>query len=183
MNAPGLRLRGGGIGAFGSHLDMNPQCGAQLACDGSVARGRRAWARDHKDVLCRNERMLMVSEEFTDQSFDPISHHGTAHFPAGGNANARAAAPPRFGNDDKVFSCSATTDLLKPNVLDAFASAPSSWQPLVKWPRTQRGCFGGMLTVSRFRPLARRRFSTCRPPGVAIRARKPCVRFRRLLLG
>jgi hypothetical protein len=40
-----------------------------------------------------------------------------------------------------------------------------------------------MLTVSRLRPLARRRFSTCRPPGDAMRARKPCVRLRRRLLG
>lgn len=45
------------------------------------------------------------------------------------------------------------------------------------------GCFGGIETVRRRRPLARRRLSTWRPPGVAIRARKPCVRFRRRLLG
>jgi len=37
--------------------------------------------------------------------------------------------------------------------------------------------------VSRLRPLARRRFSTLRPVGVAIRARNPCVRFRLRLLG
>jgi len=43
----------------------------------------------------------------------------------------------------------------------------------------QPGCFGGMETVSRLRPLARRRFSTARPVGVAIRARNPWVRFRR----
>ena len=37
--------------------------------------------------------------------------------------------------------------------------------------------------ASRLRPLARRRLSTLRPPGVAIRARKPCVRLRRRLWG
>jgi len=47
----------------------------------------------------------------------------------------------------------------------------------------QPGCFGGTDTVSRFRPFARRRRSTLRPEGVAIRARNPCVRFRRRLLG
>jgi hypothetical protein len=47
----------------------------------------------------------------------------------------------------------------------------------------QPGCFGGMLTVRRLRRLSRRRFKTCRPPGVPMRARKPCVRFRRRLLG
>jgi hypothetical protein len=46
-----------------------------------------------------------------------------------------------------------------------------------------RARFGGTLTVNRFRPLARRRLSTFRPPGVSIRARKPCVRFLRMLLG
>ncbi len=49
--------------------------------------------------------------------------------------------------------------------------------------RYRRAAFGGTWTVSRLRPLRRRRFSTFCPPGVAMRARKPCVRFRRKLLG
>jgi hypothetical protein len=43
------------------------------------------------------------------------------------------------------------------------------------------GCLGGIEIASRVRPFARRRLSTLRPPGVAIRARKPWVRFRRRL--
>ena len=39
------------------------------------------------------------------------------------------------------------------------------------------------VTASRLRPLARRRFSTWRPFFVAMRARKPCVRLRLILLG
>jgi hypothetical protein len=35
----------------------------------------------------------------------------------------------------------------------------------------------------RVRPLSRRDFSTARPPRVLIRARKPCLRLRRRLLG
>lgn len=38
-------------------------------------------------------------------------------------------------------------------------------------------------TVRRHRPLARRRFRTLRPPGVAIRARNPCRRSRRRRFG
>src|SRR6185503_18106596 len=38
-------------------------------------------------------------------------------------------------------------------------------------------------TVSRFRPLARRRFNTFRPPFVFMRSRKPCVLARRRRLG
>jgi hypothetical protein len=38
-------------------------------------------------------------------------------------------------------------------------------------------------TVRRLRPFARRRAKTRRPERVAMRARKPCVRWRRILLG
>ena len=37
--------------------------------------------------------------------------------------------------------------------------------------------------IRRLRPLARRRASTRRPPTVAMRARKPCVRLRRRTFG
>jgi hypothetical protein len=46
-----------------------------------------------------------------------------------------------------------------------------------------RARFGGTVTVNRLRPLARRRLMTLRPPGVSMRARKPCVRFLLILLG
>jgi hypothetical protein len=42
---------------------------------------------------------------------------------------------------------------------------------------------GDVYGMSFLRPLARRRLSTRRPALVAMRARKPCVRFRRTLLG
>jgi hypothetical protein len=43
--------------------------------------------------------------------------------------------------------------------------------------------YAGEETVSRFRPLARRRFRTSRPFFVLIRTRKPCVRRRRRRFG
>ena len=43
--------------------------------------------------------------------------------------------------------------------------------------------FDGVDGVSRFRPLARRRLSTSRPPWVFIRERKPWTRRRRIRLG
>lgn len=45
-------------------------------------------------------------------------------------------------------------------------------------PGCYPGCFGGIEIASRMRPFARRRRRTLRPPGVAIRARKPWVRTR-----
>jgi hypothetical protein len=41
----------------------------------------------------------------------------------------------------------------------------------------------GRQAESLFRPWARRRDNTFRPPTVAIRARKPCRRLRTILLG
>ena len=41
----------------------------------------------------------------------------------------------------------------------------------------------GSRTVRRLRPFFLRRLSTSRPHRVAIRARKPCVRMRRLFRG
>ena len=47
----------------------------------------------------------------------------------------------------------------------------------------RRACFGGIKTLNRLRPFARRRLMTARPPAALIRTRKPCVRFRLVLLG
>ena len=45
------------------------------------------------------------------------------------------------------------------------------------------GAYRDVETVSRLRPLARRRFNTRRPFFVLIRTRKPCVRLRRRRFG
>lgn len=50
-------------------------------------------------------------------------------------------------------------------------------------PYYRRPGLGGVVTVRRLRPFARRRFITSLPPGVAIRARKPWRRRRLRLLG
>jgi hypothetical protein len=48
---------------------------------------------------------------------------------------------------------------------------------------TSSSLVGGGQAESRLRPLARRRASTRRPPFEAIRAMKPCSRFRARFLG
>jgi hypothetical protein len=52
--------------------------------------------------------------------------------------------------------------------------------PLPPW---RRGYFWYVATARRQRPLRRRLASTLAPPGVFIRARKPCLRRRRVLWG
>ena len=49
--------------------------------------------------------------------------------------------------------------------------------------RRQTGCRNGRQTDSRARPFARRADRTLRPPTVFMRARKPCVRARRIFDG
>jgi len=59
--------------------------------------------------------------------------------------------------------------------------APHPWQTLIDF--YLRALFGGVITASLLRPLARRRLITILPPGVAIRARNPWRRRRLRLLG
>src|SRR6185295_3534089 len=114
--------------------------------------------------------------------FDAVSNDGVADTTAHRDADPGRATRGRCGQHHEVgrVMTSATvldahvlTTLTEPRVLRK-ASRPASAHP---------GCLGGIDAVSRLRPFARRRLSTLRPPGVAMRARNPCVRLRRRLLG
>jgi hypothetical protein len=61
---------------------------------------------------------------------------------------------------------------------------PGAAQPVgrAKAPGGHR-YFEGVVTESRFRPLARRRLRTARPPAVFMRERNPWTRRRRTRLG
>jgi hypothetical protein len=63
------------------------------------------------------------------------------------------------------------------------ARAPDPRLPRERTGRRDHPRFDGVDGVSRFRPLARRRLSTRRPPWVFIRERKPWTRRRRIRLG
>jgi tetratricopeptide (TPR) repeat protein len=61
---------------------------------------------------------------------------------------------------------------------------PALLDPLAAPERSGRGgYFCQMVTARRLRPLRRRLLITLRPPAVAMRARKPWVRARRVLCG
>ena len=72
-----------------------------------------------------------------------------------------------------------TSHALGPAFVDSFEIGPSA-NVLV---RPKRPCHRSSETVRRFRPLARRRFSTWRPSLVAMRTRNPWVFLRRRLFG
>lgn len=63
---------------------------------------------------------------------------------------------------------------------------PPPWAIFVPTPGKAQRCGAGRRSRqadSFLRPRRRRRARTARPPGVLIRARKPCFRFRRRVLG
>lgn len=76
-------------------------------------------------------------------------------------------APARAGTEDRL-------DL---------GREPQAPAPREALGRQAAPCLEGSLTVSRRRPFLRRRLSTSRPQRVFMRARKPCLRMRRLFRG
>jgi len=137
---------------------------------------------NHQDVLWWYDLVLAPAEELTHQATHPVPNHRSPHVLAGGNAETGDSIVTWLRDYHETGTRPATANPLQAEKLRAFADAMRLRQSLVAAARCQ-GCFGGMLTVSCLRPLARRRFSTFRPVGVAMRARKPCVRLRRRLLG
>ena len=169
------------LGAASSAFDMYPQRVRKLVGHFSECSVCSACPGDHEDILWRHDLVLTTAEELAHQPPHPVAGHRPADVPAGGNAEARDPIVTSLRDDHKTGTRPAAADPLQAEKLGALADAMCLRESLVV-ARLQ-GCFGGMLTVSRLRPLARRRFSTCRPAGVAMRARNPCVRLRRRLLG
>ena len=129
----------------------------------------------------------MSAEEFADEPPYAVACRRVADPAAGGYPEPGRTGLPLAREHDEVCGHPAAPVALENEELAALAQAMRPGEP----PRSTRtvaglfqpGCFAGMVTVSRLRPLSRRRFSTLRPPGVAIRARNPWVRLRRRLLG
>jgi hypothetical protein len=123
----------------------------------------------------------MPSIDFTDSPFQAVPDYGSAHFATHGDPETGTARASLHEQDEAVRSAFVTRTTERQELPPA-AYARRLWKALALMGG-HLGCFGGIETVSRFRPLARLRRRTLRPPGVAIRARKPWVRKRRVLLG
>jgi hypothetical protein len=122
---------------------------------------------------------LISTKNLSDQSFSSISLDGITEFSCG--CDSEPGGTPRAANqherraESSVSTDAPCVDLLK-------FSTPV--HPL-RGTQTRRRVHTiySELTVRRFRPLARRRFSTRRPFFVLIRTRNPCVRTRRRRFG
>jgi len=120
----------------------------------------RPSSGDHHDVTRWLYPIMVCAEELAHHSFNPIPHDGATHSAAGGDTEARDAAAAGRSNDHESYPCPAPPCLLDLEVLAAFADALHLGERLFPERSRQPGCFAGMLTVRRFRPLARRRFNT-----------------------
>ena len=117
-----------------------------------------------------------MTENLSYQSFSTISAHRAAEFLC--RRNAQPARGELVGPDKQravaaVNSRAGFINFLKIGV-PAKPLARAKFQQPVRY---------SLLTVRRFRPLARRRFSTRRPFFVLMRTRNPCVRLRRRVFG
>ena len=118
-------------------------------------------------------RDLIPTENLSNQSFRSVSLDRATQLFCGGNTQPTDAAlvcQEEHGAIPAVHPKATAVDLLK------FRSAANAFG----WSESQSY---SLLTVRRFRPLARRRFSTSRPFFVAIRTKNPCVRLRWRVLG
>src|SRR6266850_1693213 len=123
---------------------------------------------DHKRGVRRGRvagRSICLAQPAT----SPVTLHGAANLPT-----YREAGPSWLGRLAPEHDHGRPVDSL--TTLEERLKFSAGGQPVS--PRET-----ARQTVSRFRPFARRRFSTFRPPLVFIRWRKPWVFFRRRTLG
>jgi len=130
----------------------------------------------------------MPTKIFAQESLNPITDHCSPYLRADCDAESMDFPSISSVNDYKVRGVDLFPAARKAEKLRASGKAGALWEPFrtlrqLSAPFYQRGCFGGIVTDSLFRPFALRRLRTLRPPGVAIRARKPWVLFRLILLG
>ena len=118
-------------------------------------------------------RTLRPSERLPQEPLRAVAGHRTPDAPAGREAEPRPLAIARSG--PKGEERSVHPDPATQHASELGTPAQSGRLREARARPTQ--------TLRRLRPLARRRFSTRRPPLVRIRTRKPWVRFRFRLFG
>src|SRR5262249_30279506 len=146
----------------------------RLEADGAVQ-------RDDYRVKTARQRAKVEPIELSNMPSQPISSdRAFIEFRRNRNAETKKVrrALPRQNREQKKLRAELSFRALHPKKVRS-AFKPMLWGK----PGYRLRPLNGIVTISRFRPLARRRFSTLRPCAVDIRARKPCVRMRCTWLG
>jgi hypothetical protein len=136
-------------------------------------------ARHNHDIPSRLhlESWFVAPEQFARQTLGAVSFNGCSQLAARRDAEPRPAGP---RNHDHRHEPSVVSDSLG---IDALEIAAVSNAFSTRQAGRGRHDQPSSATVSRFRPLERRRFSTIRPFFVDIRIRNPCAFLRRRVFG
>jgi hypothetical protein len=129
----------------------------------------------------------VLPEYFPYQPFGTVADNRTAEFLGRGNPEPRLAVHSRQDEHRHQPAMQPRARLVHLLELGASADMPAGAKAVIHGtggtePKLRRG-YRGDDTLRRFRPFARRRFSTMRPFFVLMRTRNPWVRRRRRLFG
>jgi hypothetical protein len=150
---------------------------SKLAFNISEAQQWRAGPRDDHDVRHPVQGRMMAAKKLAHQATHAIPIRSVTHFATGGDADPRwpCVSLPRQHDEMRRHAPAAFT--LHQQKLRALPKSMAARQALRDWRhaqgRAQPGCFVGIVTVRRLRPLSRRRLRILRPAAVAMRARNP----------
>lgn len=154
----------------------------ELALDFVIAGIAERSAGDHDEVLPRTDRRAVTTESLSNQSLAAIAPNGSADLSTRDDSEAGQTSVPGQSDQDEQPSLHAAP--LREGLLELRAPQQASLPRECRRTAGHRSRPGGPLYgMRRLRPRRRRRESTFRPPGVAIRARKPCTFLRRLRFG
>ena len=145
--------------------------GSVIGFKGAQAGVEQVTLRDDDHVEPRGD--LIATEDLSNQSFCSVSLDGSPEFPGG--RDPQTSHPAGVGQDE--YGAVAAMDLDAPfvHILELWATANALVRAEIRQEKLRAY---SLETVRRFRPLARRRFSTSRPFLVLIRTRNPCVFLR-----
>ena len=135
-----------------------------LGFKGSQA-GVEHLALGHKDEV-KTRCELVAPENLSNQPFRSVPHDRTPQFSCRGHA--KATDRERVGQNEQRAVSSVDADAALIDPLE-FGATPDTFIA----PEPRQIAAYSLLTVRRFRPLARRRLRTRRPFLVAILTRKP----------
>lgn len=129
----------------------------------------------------RGKRLPVGAVHLSHQALDPVSDHGLADA-----ARYRKSNFPSLAFLPGHVEHKRSSHELAAPLVEGVEISPANEMLIAReriWTRQTDSLPPSAQAQRRLRPRARRRDSTLRPPGVAMRARNPCVRFRLITEG
>jgi hypothetical protein len=175
-------------GVTASTLRSSAEEGKKFGLEADIGGIEHFAARHDDDVEAAG--WLVVTENFSNQSFSAIPRHCAPEFSGRGDAESRRSAIRRAREHRHQAPADLAAVFVDALILDTASDVLlGSKCPVghLSRPRPEKASRQARQrsseTVRRLRPFARRRFSTCWPSLVRMRTRNPCVRLRRRLFG